>query len=226
MRFFVSKDLYCNSAIISFILLLHLAFDTFLDFPKPILVAANGPAIGASVTSATLCDAVIASPSATFSTPFARLGVPPEGCSSVHFETLMGSEYANKMLRQDWVPSAADAKQIGLIREVISSDSSGGDIDLNLQTRAQELGEEWIRTGKQRQISGAPGKDFSEWHRYKEILSEVNDSESATLASEFLSERFLLAQYTFLRSKGKHGLSILFWTLARSRFLWKHMLKQ
>ncbi len=26
-------------------------FDTFLSFPKPILVAANGPAIGASVTS-------------------------------------------------------------------------------------------------------------------------------------------------------------------------------
>ena len=31
-------------------------FNKFLDFPKPILVAANGPAIGASVTSALLCD--------------------------------------------------------------------------------------------------------------------------------------------------------------------------
>ena len=27
-------------------------FNIFLDFPKPILIAANGPAIGASVTSA------------------------------------------------------------------------------------------------------------------------------------------------------------------------------
>ena len=142
----------------------------------------------------------------------------------------MGSENANKMLHQDWVPSAADALQIGLIREVISSssssDSNGGEIDINLQNRAQELGEEWIRCGKQRQISKAPGASPDEWRRYKDILTTVNDKESATLASEFLSEKFLLAQYSFLKSKGKSGLSLLFWTLAHSRFVWKHMLKQ
>ena len=42
-------------------------FNLFLDFPKPIIVAANGPAIGACVTSATLCDAIVASERATFS---------------------------------------------------------------------------------------------------------------------------------------------------------------
>ena len=36
-------------------------FDAFLDFPKPIIIAANGPAIGACVTSASLCDAIVAS---------------------------------------------------------------------------------------------------------------------------------------------------------------------
>ena len=55
-------------------------FDAFLDFPKPLIVAANGPAIGACVTSATLCDAIIASEKATFSTPFAKLGIVPEVC--------------------------------------------------------------------------------------------------------------------------------------------------
>ena len=34
----------------------EMLFNQFLDFPKPILVAANGPAIGAAVTSALLCD--------------------------------------------------------------------------------------------------------------------------------------------------------------------------
>ena len=34
-------------------------FEMFLSFPKAILIAANGPAIGACVTSATLCNAVI-----------------------------------------------------------------------------------------------------------------------------------------------------------------------
>ena len=49
-------------------------FEAFIDFPKPLMIAANGPAIGACVTSATLCDAIIASEKATFSTPFAKLG--------------------------------------------------------------------------------------------------------------------------------------------------------
>ena len=57
-------------------------FDSFLDFPKPILIAANGPAIGkylddrddddinghdpgACVTSASTCDAIIASEKVT-----------------------------------------------------------------------------------------------------------------------------------------------------------------
>jgi enoyl-CoA hydratase/carnithine racemase len=54
-------------------------FEVFLDFPKPIVVAVNGPAIGATVTTSTLADAVVASAEhASFNTPFARLGVPPE----------------------------------------------------------------------------------------------------------------------------------------------------
>lgn len=60
-------------------------FDSFLDFPKPLLVAVNGPAIGASVTSATLCDGIIASERATFSTPLPRSACRGKGvpaCSS------------------------------------------------------------------------------------------------------------------------------------------------
>ena len=63
---------------------IYIVFDTFLDFEKPLIVACNGHAIGASVTSATLCDAIVAaSPDVTFTTPFGRLGISPEGCSSV-----------------------------------------------------------------------------------------------------------------------------------------------
>ena len=110
-------------------------FNAFIDFPKPLIIAANGPAIGACVTSATLADCIIASEKATFSTPFARLGVTPEGCSSVHFERIMGKENAAKMLGPEgWTPTAAEAKLAGFVSEVVPHEQ--------LLARAQEVAEQ------------------------------------------------------------------------------------
>ena len=65
-------------------------FNLFIEFPKPILAAVNGHGIGSGTTAPALCDAILASEDATFLTPFARLGVGPEGCASVHFERILG----------------------------------------------------------------------------------------------------------------------------------------
>jgi enoyl-CoA hydratase/carnithine racemase len=183
-------------------------FDAFLDFPKPLLVAFNGPAIGASVTSATLCDGMIASEKATFSTPFAALGVPPEGCSSVQFARLMGQVNADRMLgNEGWKPTAEEALGVGLVQWVVPHDK--------LAEESRKIASEWIISGAVRSYRGGSGRDE---------LKAVNARESVDLADAFLSPPFIKAQFSFLRSRKKWGPAAMFLALLITRPLWSRLL--
>jgi len=183
-------------------------FDMFLDFPKPVLVAVNGPAIGASVTSATLCDGIIASEKATFSTPFSALGVTPEGCSSVHFARLMGTANAARMLgKEGWKPNAREALEAGLIQWAVPHDK--------LEEEARQIALEWLSSGASRSFRG--GSEHDE-------LKAVNASESIALADAFLSAPFIKAQFKFLWGKKKWVPAAMFLTMLISRPLWSRLL--
>lgn len=183
-------------------------FDGFIRFDKPILVAVNGPAIGASVTSATLCDGIVASDKATFSTPFAALGVTPEGGSSVLFAKLMGEETAARMLGPEgWKPTGTEAAAIGLADAVVPHDA--------LLTEAQRIAEGWVAAGRERTFRCGMTRD--------ELLA-INAEESEALASAFLDAPFLEGQYRFLRSKKKRQPAAMFYVLWRTRPLWKRLL--
>ena len=182
-------------------------FDAFVSFPKPIIAAVNGPAIGAAVTTATLCDALIGSERATFSTPFARLGAPAEGCSSVTFEILMGQEAAARMLGDEgWVPSAKEALDVGLADEVVAHDV--------LLDVCSSLARSWQAEGRARtHRSGLSTAD----------LQRINAEESVRIADAFLAPPFLEGQYRFLRAKGKKRMAAMFWMLWRSHPLWSRL---
>ena len=184
-------------------------FNNFLDFPKPIIVAVNGPAIGASVTSATLCDAIVASERATFSTPFARLGLPAEGCSSVLFPKLLGEQNANRMLgREGWQPTGQESFEVGLVDMCVPHE--------HLLDEAQQLAEQWAKAGRPRTFRGQMTRDE---------LKATNKRESAQVADAFLDSPFLEAQYRFLRSKGKGPPALMFFALWRTRPLWSRLLQ-
>ncbi|MBM4292949.1 MAG: enoyl-CoA hydratase/isomerase family protein [Deltaproteobacteria bacterium] len=179
-------------------------FDSFLDLTKPIVVALNGHAIGASVTSATLCDALLAAEGATLSTPFAALGVPPEGCSSVLFERLMGAEAAARALgAEGWKPTAAEALAAGLVTGVRPPEE--------LLPAAQALAAEWAAAGRARVFRGG---------LTREALKEVNARESRVLADAFLAPPFLRAQLRFLARKRRWAPALLFGALWATRWAW------
>lgn len=183
-------------------------FDLFLDFPKPMLIAVNGPAIGASVTSATLCDGIIASEKATFSTPFAALGITPEGCSSVQFARLMGEQNAHRMLGPEgWRPGAEEALEAGLVQWVVPHDQLAGE--------AKRIARGWVETGAQRQFRGGSERDE---------LKAVNARESVDLADAFLGAPFIRAQYKFLSGKKKWGPAAMFLAMLISRPVWSRLL--
>lgn len=183
-------------------------FDAFLTCEKPILIAINGPAIGASVTSATLCNGIIAAESATFSTPFAALGIPPEGCSSIHFARLMGETAAQRMLGSEgWRPTAKEALEAGLVQWVAPDDQ--------LLEQAQTIAKEWVAKGETRRFLG---------NSELEELKRVNAKESADLANAFLSSKFLRGQGKFLWSKKKRVPAAVFLSLWVARPLWGRLI--
>jgi enoyl-CoA hydratase/carnithine racemase len=183
-------------------------FDAFLDFPKPLLVAVNGPAIGASVTSATLCDGIIASEKATFSTPFAALGVTPEGCSSVHFARIMGRANADRMLGPEgWKPTASEALEAGLVQWTTSHDK--------LREDSHHLARTWIASGAVRSYRAGGTRDE---------LKAINAHESKELADAFLSTPFIKAQLRFLWSKKKLGPAATFLAMLVFRPIWSRFL--
>ncbi|PIE17095.1 MAG: crotonase [Proteobacteria bacterium] len=183
-------------------------FEAFLRFEKPMLVAINGPAIGASVTSATLADGIIASEKGTFSTPFSALAIVPEGCSSVHLERLIGRDSAARMLGPEgWKPTGAEAAEVGLAQWVAPHEQ--------LMERAQAIAEGWAEAGKQREFRGGSTLD--------ELL-EINARESIELADSFLRRPFLQGQFRFLLSKKKLPPALTFGALWLTQPLWSRLL--
>ena len=182
-------------------------FETFINFPKPILIAANGPAIGACVTSATLCDAIIASEKATFSTPFAKLGVPPEGCSSVVFSRRLGAAAQRILGPEGWKPDAHEAKAIDLVQAVVPHET--------LMDAAHAMAREWVEAGAERSYRNG---------MTREELLEINARESIQVADAFLGPEFLMGQCRFLWGKGKRQPALMFLGLRLTHPLWSKLL--
>lgn len=96
--------------------------DQLIDFPKPLLCAVNGLAVGIGATMLALSDLVFIAADARVRCPFTRLGVAPEAASSVSFPRLIGRQNAMwALLSSEWL-SASDCVRMGLAWQVCEPD--------------------------------------------------------------------------------------------------------
>lgn len=93
---------------------------SLLEFPKPLIAAVKGNAIGVGTTMLLHCDIVIASPNANFSMPFTSLGLVPEAGSTKLFPELVGYQRAARIFMTGDSFSADEAKEMGLVESITS----------------------------------------------------------------------------------------------------------
>lgn len=117
------------------------AFDAFVDgvasFPKPLLAAVNGAAVGIGFTMLLHCDVVLVSELARLRAPFTRMGVAPEAASSFLLPRRMGRQRAALALfTSDWI-APQDAVDAGLAVQVCPADRLVSDA-VEIATRIAE----------------------------------------------------------------------------------------
>ncbi|WP_234824307.1 enoyl-CoA hydratase/isomerase family protein [Bremerella cremea] len=111
-----------------------------LQFPKPIIAAVNGPAMGLGAGLALAADIVIASPEATFGFPEPKRGIVSGLCTPLlHFR--VGGSHAARLLLTGEAVSAERALQIGLVSELVSLN--------NLWARGAELTQQIAQSAPQ-----------------------------------------------------------------------------
>ena len=109
----------------------HAFLDELCEFPKPVVAAVGGAAVGSGFTMLAYVDIVLASTRARFRAPFVAMGLSPEAGSSVTLPRLLGWQAAAEvMFTAGWF-AVDEAHRLGFVREVVEPEA--------LAARAREL---------------------------------------------------------------------------------------
>lgn len=93
---------------------------TLADFPKPVIAAVAGPAVGIGTTLLLHCDLVYLADNARLQLPFVELGLVPEFASSLLLPRAVGHLKAAELLLLADPMDASEALRLGLANRVLA----------------------------------------------------------------------------------------------------------
>lgn len=164
----------------------------FIDYPKILIGAVNGPAFGIMFTILGLFDVVIASDDAVFVCPFSSLGQSPEGCSTYTFPRIFGNSLASELLYLNYQMPVEEAHRLGFVSRIVKKDQMESHLNEWL------LGEKGlVQTCYPNSMFNAKTKLVRNEEQRK-ILHKVKEVENKILMQSWLSEECMEAVVNFL----------------------------
>ncbi|QIT54364.1 enoyl-CoA hydratase [Aquisalimonas sp. 2447] len=151
--------------------------DDMLDFPKPVVAAVRGHAVGIGTTVLLHCDVVAASETASFSLPFVRLGLTPEFACSYVLPLLAGRTKASHTLLLGEPFDRERARELG----IVSMSCSDAELDEQAMATAQKMA-----ALPPQAVRATKGLINSAFHleRMREAVAKETEAFAAGLVSE------------------------------------------
>lgn len=101
---------------------LHAWFADFVDFPKPVVVAVDGPCAGAGFSLAMAGDVILCTPRSWFCQVFGRIGVIPDMASLYLLPRRVGLPAARDLILTARRMGPDEAVKLGFAREIVPQD--------------------------------------------------------------------------------------------------------
>jgi 2-(1,2-epoxy-1,2-dihydrophenyl)acetyl-CoA isomerase len=95
---------------------------TLLNYPKPVIAAINGHAIGVGVTMILACDIRLATHTAKLGLTFTKMGILPGLGSTYLLPKLVGTAKARELILTASIILADEAAEIGLVNRAVAPD--------------------------------------------------------------------------------------------------------
>ncbi|MGE8941846.1 enoyl-CoA hydratase-related protein [Leptospira interrogans] len=131
----------------------HKLWDQIAAFPKPLIAAVNGYALGGGCELALHCDIIIAGENAQFGQPEVKVGILPGGSGTQRLVRAVGKYKAMMMVLTGDMIGAREASEMGLVSRVVA-DADAVNHAIDMASRIAKLAPISVELAKEAVLAG------------------------------------------------------------------------